>query len=201
MKKVMAMVAGLLLFAALPAGAGGVPPEQLVRETTEKLLHEFKEQREVFVQDRAKLYALADRLVLPHFDFTRMARLVLGKNWRTANDDQRKRFTEEFRNLLVRTYATALFEYTGQKINYKAAKNIDTNEVAVRTEVERGNGAPIPIEYYLYKPDAEWKVFDVSVDGVSLVTNYRASYSATIQNKGLDTLIKEIADKNRQSGQ
>jgi phospholipid transport system substrate-binding protein len=192
----------LALWLGTAAGSAAGAPDALVRETAERTLARMTAEREVLKSDLGKLYRMVDEIVLPHFDFERMSQLVLGKHWRDAAAEQRTRFTGEFKQLLVRTYATALFDYTGQKIVYKPlhANPADT-DVVVKTEIETGTGPAVPMHFAMWKNGAgEWKVFDVRIDGVSLVTNYRNSYSKTIQTEGLETLIGQIADKNRGAG-
>lgn len=173
-------------------------PDELVRDTTEKVLKELTANRSTLEKNPERLYQMVDQIVLPHFDFERMSRYVLGKHWRDATPEQQKKFVEQFKTLLVRTYATALFEYTGQEISYKPFhhKEGDTKAV-VETAVQREDGPPIPIEYSLMQNSEEWKVFDIKIDGLSLVTNYRAQYSRIVQTQGMDDLIASLAEKNQ----
>jgi phospholipid transport system substrate-binding protein len=130
-----------------------------------------------------------------------MSSWVLGKYWRTATPAQRDRFTQEFRTLLVRTYAKSLSEYTDNKITYLPMRGSpQQSEVKVRTEVEQPGGFPIPIDYDLYRKGDDWKVYDVTIDGVSLVTNYRTTFANQIREDGLDKLIATLADRNQQDG-
>lgn len=176
-------------------------PEQIVRKTTDEIIALLKVNKDAYAKDTRKLYAMVDEKVLPVFDFERMSQWVLGRHWRTATPEQRERFVKEFRDLLVRTYATALLNYTGeQKVNILPTQNKPGSEtVTVRTEIQQGGGAPsIPIHYAFYLKKPEWKVYDVVIDGVSLVTNYRSTYSAKIKEQGLDALIASIAQSNSQ---
>ncbi len=192
---------GLCAWLALtpPVTAASTDPDILVKKTTDKVLAELASNRDFFMKDNSKLYDMVDSVVLPHFDFERMSKLVLGKHWRGANDEQRQKFVMEFKILLVRTYATALFQYNGQKIVYKPFHHAGGDEDAVvKTEIVPSDGPPIPMNYALSKSgDGNWRVFDIRIDGISLVTNYRTSYSSTIQNQGLDTLISMLAEKNK----
>jgi phospholipid transport system substrate-binding protein len=185
----------------LCAGASATEaPEQLVRRTAEEMFDALRADREAIAQNPQRIYDLVSDIVLPHFDFQRISRWVLGKHWRRATPEQRARFTEEFRILLVRTYATALNEYTEQKITYLPTQRAaGADEATVRTEVEQPGGFPIPIDYSMYLTKGEWKVYDVSIDGVSLVTNYRTSFSNEIRQQGLDKLIETLAARNRQA--
>lgn len=188
------------LCVTLVAGASAVmPPDQLVKETTNKVLKELTENRDELQKDPQRLYKMVDEVVLPHFDFERMSRYVLGKYWRQATDEQQQKFVGEFKTLLVRTYATALFEYTGQEIDYKPFHHAEGDRKAVvETEVQRSDGPPIPIEYSLAQNSEVWKVYDIKIDGLSLVTNYRAQYGRIIETQGMDTLIDDLTKKNEE---
>ncbi len=181
------------------SAAATIMPDVLVKQTTDKLLSELTSNRNVLQVDSGKLYQLVDEVILPHFDFKRMSQLVLGKYWRTANNEQREQFTEQFKNLLVRTYATALFEYTGQKIVYKPFRlKQGATRAVVKTEILQHEGPKIPFHYSLkLNESGAWKIFDIRVDGISLVTNYRTSYGQMIQNNGIESLISSLADKNK----
>jgi phospholipid transport system substrate-binding protein len=172
-------------------------PVKLVEDTTEKMLNALKGQRDVLKQHPERLYALVESIVLPHFDFERMSRLVLGRYWRTATPEQRDRFVQQFRTLLVRTYASSLLDYSDQKISVGAYHaQPGATDVVVHSDVQQPGAMPIPIDYRMSLKDGEWKVYDVTVDGVSLVTNYRASFATQIQQSGLDHLITAIASRN-----
>ena len=184
------------------AAAAVTPPDQIVRDNTDKILSLIKTNRDAYTKDYAKMYAMVDEYVLPHFDFTAMSRLVLARAWRDATEQQRARFTQEFRDLLVRTYATVLLKYNDEKITYLPFRMLPEERTqVVRIEVQpSAGGPPIPITYSFYqpKPGEAWKVFDVTVDGVSLVTNYRATYADRVRNDGLDALIASLARDNKE---
>lgn len=188
----------LCLFASVATGANAaMAPDELVRQTADKVLSELTENREALEQDPERLYKMVDEIVLPHFDFERMSRFVLGKYWRDAGAEQQEAFVAEFRTLLVRTYATALFEYTGQEIVYKPFRHQEGDKKAiVKTEIQPADGPAIPIEYALAQRGEEWKVFDVRIDGLSLVTNYRSQYGRIVQSQGVDELIASLSEKN-----
>jgi phospholipid transport system substrate-binding protein len=201
MKRVIAsLLFGVALNAAV-AIAGNSDPEALVRETSDRMLVVLKEQHAVIKSEPNRLYELVDDIVLPHFDFERMARWVLGKHWRQAAPDQRERFVNEFRTLLVRTYGTALLDYTDLKINFlPLRKSANSEDVTVRTEVIQPGGQPIPINYSMFHHEDGWKVYDVSIDGISLVSNYRTDFSNQINTAGLDALIQKLVERNAQGG-
>ncbi|HED13410.1 MAG TPA: ABC transporter substrate-binding protein [Gammaproteobacteria bacterium] len=189
----------LFLLPAYPAAAA-LTPAQLVAATADTLLKELTAKRAELEQDHSKLYALVEERVLPLFDFTRMSKLVLARNWRKASKRQRTDFTLQFKNLLVRTYSTALFNYTGQKIKYlPVRKKKGSKRVVVRSQIMQDSGGSLPINYSLIQNrDRSWKIYDVAVDGVSLVTNYRTSYNRIIGQQGMDTLISMLKEKSTQ---
>lgn len=202
MRKIL-LLASVLVLSMLGVARAETAPEELVHRTTDEILADIKLHRDAYAKDYSKLYKMADEKVLPYFDFRRMSQWVLGQNWRTATPEQRDRFVGEFRALLVRTYATALLNYTDQKIVYFPVQSRPgDDDVTVKTAVKQTGGAPdIPIHYSFYKNKAgEWKVYDVTIDGVSLVTNYRSVYATKVREKGMDGLIAEIAAGNKQSG-
>lgn len=194
-----ALLLGVVLacLAAVPArAAGDITPLELVQDTSTRMLAALKDEREAISRDSGRLYQLVSTIVLPYFDFERMSQWVLGKNWRTATPDQRTRFVEQFRNLLVRTYGTALSDYADEKITYLPfAGDLGAQTVTVRTEIEQA-GSTIPINYSMYHSRDGWKVYDVAISGVSLVTNYRSSFGNIIRDKGMDSLIRQLAEKN-----
>lgn len=179
------------------AAQASLEPQQLVQSTSDQVLQRLKKDHDNLQKNPDLIYPLVEDLVLPHFDFTKMSQWVLGVNWRTASDDQKARFTEQFRNLLVRTYAKALLEYTDQKINYLPVHaEADAKTVTVRTEIVQAGGQNIPVHYSMYRKGDAWKVYDISIDGVSLVNNYRTSFANDIRQSGIDKLIARLADMN-----
>ena len=180
-----------------PRAASDVTPLELVRDTSSRMLAALKDNRAAIKKDSSLLYDLVSTIVLPYFDFERMSQWVLGKNWRTATPEQRTRFVEQFRNLLVRTYGTALSDYADEKIVYLPfAGDLSAPTVTVRTEIEQG-GSTIPISYSMYRSGDGWKVYDVAISGVSLVTNYRSSFGNIIRDEGMDSLIAQLVEKNK----
>ena len=164
--------------------------------TTDQVLSTLR--KDGIQHDKAKVYGLIEEVVLPHFDFRKMSQWVLGKHWRAANPEEQGRFEEEFRKLLVRTYSTALMEYTNEEVAYLPFHGEGAAEiVTVKTQINRQGGPAIPIDYSLYKKDSDWKVFDVSIDGISLVTTYRSELSEQINNKGINGLIQDLVAKNQ----
>ena len=195
MKKIIAF---MLLLVALPALAV-TGPEQLIRETSDKVLAEIKANADTYKSDPKGVYKLVNEVVLPHFDFSAMTDLALGQYKDEVNAEQRPTIIEEFRLLLVRTYSSALLEYTDQQLIYLPMEGLEADgKVMVRTEVEQAGGFPIPINYTLRLGENGWKVFDISVDDVSLVTNYRSSFARAIKKNGIDGLIKTLQDRNQE---
>ncbi len=191
------IIFALVLMLALPVMAASAP-EQLIRETSDKVLDEIKTNAETYKSDPGRIYDLVDTVVLPHFDFAAMTDLALGSYKDEVSAEQRPAIVKEFRQLLVRTYSSALLEYTNQELIYLPMEGSeDAGEVTVRTEIEQQGGFPIPINYTLRNGDDGWKVFDISVDDVSLVTNYRSSFSRAIKKSGVDGLIKTLQDRNQ----
>ena len=175
-------------------------PQDLVTETTDKITSALRAEQDKIKVDPNRLYAIVDEIVLPHFDFSAMSSWVLGKHWRTANEDEKARFTAEFRTLLVRTYAKALNDNYDRKIALLPMRDkAGSDDVTVRTEVQQEAGFPIPIDYKMHLQGGAWKVYDVSVDGLSLVANYRTSFAKEIRQDGLPKLIDRLADRNKQA--
>lgn len=172
-------------------------PDALVRRSTNEILTAIKADKDLQAGNQQKIEKLAEDKVLPYFNFVRMTQLAVGRNWRDASDAQKKSLIDEFRRLLVRTYSTSLTQYRDQTIEVKPLKiaAADT-EVIVKTQVNQPGGQPIPIDYSLEKAKDGWKVYDVLIDGVSLVTNYRSSFNTEIQKSGIDGLIKSLVDRN-----
>jgi phospholipid transport system substrate-binding protein len=188
----------VLLLASTRATAQGISPLEVVRDTSSRMLLALQSERAQIAQDSTRLYELVDEIVLPYFDFRRMSQWVLGRNWRTATAGQRERFVEQFRLLLVRTYGRALSEYADEQVNYLPFDaDSAADRVTVRTEIEQLGGTPIPIFYSMYLSDTGWKVYDVAISGISLVTNYRSSFGSIIRKDGMDSLIDQLDTRNR----
>ncbi len=172
-------------------------PDALIQKSTSEILAAIKADKDLAAGDQKKIEKLADEKVLPYFNFVRMTQLAVGRNWRDASDAQKKSLIDEFRLLLVRTYSTSLTQFRNQTIDVKPTKMVagDT-EVVVKTQINQPGGQPIPIDYSMEKSTGSWKVFDVLIDGVSLVTNYRSSFNSEIQKSGIDGLIKSLSERN-----
>ncbi len=191
------VVAGDVGAAASVVQPSSADPKQFVQDITDSLLSRLQGHQEEMRSDPHRIYALVETLVLPHFDFERMSRWVLGQHWNEATPAQRTRFIAEFRNLLVRTYGVALLNYTDEKIQFLPSRGDPAKgEVTVRANI-RHHGNTINIDSDLYKKDGEWKVYDIAIEGVSLVANYRNSFANEIRDGGMDGLISKIATRNQ----
>ena len=190
--------AALIALAAAATAFAQEAPDALVRRTTDEVLAIIKSDKDLQAGNPRKVAELAEQKVLPHFDFTRMTRLAVGRNWAQASDAQKEALTKEFRTMLVRTYSNSLTQFRDQKIDVKPLKAAASDqEVTVRTAVLQQGGPPIPIDYAMAKSGAEWKVYDVVIDGASLVTTYRGSFNDQIQKGGIDGLVKTLQERNR----
>ena len=197
MKKYLIKLLFLAVFFSLNSIAD-LSPEDLVKKTAEDVLFAIKTDQEIQKGNKEKIYQLAEEKILPNFDFEKVARLVLGRAWRSASDDQKKGFIIEFRTLLLKTYAVALSKYKNQKIEFKPTRMSDTDEIViVKSEIIQNGAQPIRVNYALSKRTGKWLVFDIVIEGVSLVTNYRSQFSSVIKKNGMDTLIKRLAKKNK----
>ncbi|MES9964083.1 MAG: ABC transporter substrate-binding protein [Candidatus Sedimenticola sp. 20ELBAFRAG] len=174
-------------------------PAELVKETSDLMLAEVSTRRDELREFPGRIYGLVEQIVLPKFDFQKMSRLVLGKYWRRASEDEQALFVVQFRELLIRTYATALLNYSDQEIRYLPSRMVDgAQEVTVSTEVSEPGAPAIPINYNLYQSSDTWLVYDVVIDGVSLVSNYRTSFASQIRRYKLAGLIKKLERRNQQ---
>jgi len=187
-----------LAFFTSSVHAAEMPPDVLVKETAQDVLAIVKKDKDIQAGSQKKIMDLVEAKVLPHFDFKLMTQYAVGKHWRHANTAQQEALVNEFRTLLVRTYSTSLSAYKNQTIEYKPLKMQPSDtDVTVKTQVVQPGGQPIPIDYSLQKEANGWKVYDVVVDNVSLVTNYRGSFGTEIRKSGIDGLIKTLTEKNQ----
>ena len=181
-----------------PVFADDMAPDVLVKKVTDEVLAVVRTDKDLQNGNTKKAIDLVETKVLPHFNFTRMTALALGREWSKTTAEQKTRLTNEFRTLLVRTYSNALTAYKDQTVEYKPFKmQAGETDVTVRTLVHQTNGKHIGLDYALDKQADGWKVYDVVVAGVSLVTNYRESFSQEIRANGVDGLISTLAAKNK----
>jgi phospholipid transport system substrate-binding protein len=195
MKKILALLSLCLLSG--PALAQEAP-DVLVKNVTQEVVDIIAKDKEIKAGSRAKLISVIEAKVLPHFNFAAMTALAMGQNWGKSTPDQKKLLTDEFRTLLVRTYASALAAYSEQKFDFRPlrAKPTDT-DVTVNVRVLQPGAQPVTIDYSMEKTANGWKVYDVMVGGVSLVANYRTEFSNTVRASGVNGLIKDLQTKNK----
>lgn len=197
MKFLLAFFSGLLISSTVLAM--DVAPDALVKTTTEEVLEIVRKDKDIQSGNTKKAIDLVEAKVLPNFNFTRMTQLAMARDWRQATPAQQKTLTDEFHTLLVRTYAKALTEYKNQTVHYKPfTLKAGETDVRVRTEIRQsGAGKNIELDYWLEKSPTGWKVYDIEVGGISIVTNYRESFAAEVRNNGIDGLIKSLQAKNK----
>ncbi len=193
------LIVGLSLLGFSMVSIAAEAPDELVKRTAEDVLTIVKTDKDIQSGNQEKLFALIEEKILPNFNFDKVSRLVLGKNWTKATPEQKTAFQSEFKSLLIRTYSTALSKYKNQNIEYAPLRMADGVATAtVKTSILQPGGQPIAVNYSIEKQaDATWKVYDIVIEGVSLVTNYRGQFAEEIRQNGLDSLIKKLADKNK----
>ena len=195
-RSIMTVVLVLLLFSSAVHAA--TPPDQVIRQTVERLIDELAERKAELERDRTQLYELVSRVIVEHIAVDKIAKLVLAQHWHNASLDQRIRFTDEFEKILIRTYASALFDYTGyEEMSFQPLQLTgDERTAVVRTDVKLPGVQAFPVNYkFLRLESGEWKIFDVTIDGISLVTIFQFSYARVIQTDGLDGLISQLGQK------
>jgi phospholipid transport system substrate-binding protein len=191
-------ITAFLIAVASFASAAQEAPDALIRRVSEEVLEIVRADKDIQNGQSAKAIALVDAKVIPHFNFAHMTALAVGKDWRKATPAQQQQLTAEFKTLLVRTYSNSLTNYRDQKIIYKPFKmSPEDRDVVVRVEVQQPGHKAVQIDYNLEKRDTGWKVFDVSVAGISLVTNYREQFAQEVRNGGVDGLIASLVAKNK----
>jgi phospholipid transport system substrate-binding protein len=197
-KPTLSLAFSLLFILATPGAlAQEESPDVLMKRISEEVIREIRNNKDIRAGDSAKIAALVDSKIVPHFDFRRIAQVAMGANWRRANPEQQDRVTREFKTLLVRTYSGALASYRGQSIEFRPLRAAPgETEVTVKSHVRQPGAEPITIEYDLAKTGREWKVFDVRIAGMSLVANYRSAFTEEIRNNGVDGLIGLLSQKN-----
>ncbi|MGH8676118.1 MAG: MlaC/ttg2D family ABC transporter substrate-binding protein, partial [Burkholderiales bacterium] len=172
-------------------------PEEMVRKVTEDVLAAVKSDKALQAGDRQKALALAEQKVLPHIDFAEATRLAVGRAWSTATPEQQKKLVDEFRAMLVRVYSNAVDAYRGQTMRVQPV-NMPPNatEVAVRNQYLRPGQAPVAVDYAMRKTPQGWKIYDITVEGMSLVLTYRSEFEQVMRQSGVEGLLKRLAEKN-----
>jgi phospholipid transport system substrate-binding protein len=187
----------VLLFVALPVSAQDLGPEELVKKITAEVMEALKGDKQLAAGDRQKAIKLAEEKILPHVDFEEATRLAVGRAWAQATPEQKKKLVSEFRNMLVRTYSNALQPYEGQQMKVMPVRmKPGDSEVTVQNQFIRSGAQPVKIDYSMRKADKGWKIYDIVVEGVSLVLTYRSEFDAVVKQEGVDGLIKRLAQKN-----
>lgn len=193
---ILALTASLFL-PALSLAAPPQAPSVLIKTTGDRTLEALKRDKALLQSEPRRAYKIVEDIILPHFDFQSMAQTVLAAHWRNADEGQRQRFTDGFRDLLVRTYATALSEYSDETFEVLPMREPPSDtEAVVRTQILQKGGSPVPVIYTLNSSGAAWKVVDVNIAGMSLVNNYRLNFAAEIRRKGLEALIATLASRS-----
>jgi phospholipid transport system substrate-binding protein len=199
MKRIfMAAVALLALTASASWANPDLAPDALARSVTDEVLAIVRADKELQAGNPQKVMQLVEAKVLPHFNFTRMTQLALGRNWRQATPEQQRALAEEFKMLLVRTYTVAFTQYRNQTVDYRPLRmGPGDTDVVVKSLVRQPTGQPIAIDYSMERLAGTWKVYDVKIEGISLVENYRNTFNGEIQRGGVDGLIRTLNDKNK----
>ena len=176
-------------------------PVELLKRTSDQVIQILVNEKDSFKQNPDRIYQVVDEYILPHLDDVTMAKLAMGKNWRKASKLQKRQFVDAFRNLLVRTYSKSLLEFKDQRIRYFPVDLADgASKTSVKAEVVQPGGPPIPLAYRMRVKDHAWKVYDIKVDGISLVTSYRGTFTQEIRKHGIDGLLKYLQEKNSKIG-
>lgn len=196
MRKLIGIFVGLMCMIGV-AQAEVLAPDALIEKTVQEVIAIIKQDKDIQAGDQKKILALVDSKVLPHFDFERMTQLAVGRPWRTATPEQKQAMVIEFRNILVRTYAKVFSVYRDQVVEIKPVTlAADATEATVKTIISKPGTQPIPVNYEMKKADNGWKVYDIFIEGVSMVMSYRGTFTTQIEQNGIDGLIKTLADKN-----
>ena len=191
------LLMALAFFFAVPALAQELGPEELVKKITSEVMEAIKTDKQLASGDKQKAMKLAEEKILPHVDFEEATRLAVGRGWAQANAEQKKRLVTEFRNMLVRTYSNAISAYEGQTMKVLPSRaKPGEGEATVRNQFTRPGGKPVLVDYSMRKTEQGWKIYDIVVEGVSLVLTYRSEFDAIAKQDGIDGLIKRLAAKN-----
>jgi phospholipid transport system substrate-binding protein len=194
----ISLVAFAGLSVAVVSHAELVPPDQMVKNVADGVLQIIRNDKDIQSGDMSKITALTEEKILPHFDFVHMSRVTLGAFWAKATPEQQAAFVKQFRTLVTHTYSSALSKYRDQTIEYKPfLLSQNDNDVKVKSLIIQPGGSSIPVNYLLEKGGDEWKVFDVDIDGISLVTTYRGQFVSIIRQEGMDGLIHKLEEKNK----
>jgi phospholipid transport system substrate-binding protein len=187
----------LSFFLLSGASAQELAPDELVRKVTADVLDSIKADKQLQAGDKKKALALAEQKVLPLVDFREAAKLATGRAWQSATPEQQERIASEFRSMLVRIYSNAIGVYRGQTMKVLPIHMAPgATEVTVRNQYLREGRPPVPVDYAMHKLPGGWKIYDIVVDGVSLVLTYKSEFDQIVKTAGIDGLIKRMAEKN-----
>lgn len=194
------IAAAILAVSLIGTATAAQAPQEIVQTTTDQVVSQVKADKDALRADPGRMYRLVSEKIFPHFDFAIMSQWVLGPTWKGASPAQREAFSEQFRKLLVRTYATALLEYSDQQFEYPPAADAaeKPNTAMVKQLIHSPGGDTLPVTYRLHNKSGDWKVFDVAVDGVSLIKTYKGSFAPIISEKGLGGLLENMTAKNQE---
>ena len=183
--------------AATTAPVPGPAPQDLIQKVSQDLLRDLDANRAAYSKDSQQLRGMVDKYLLPHFDTDYAARLVLGKHWRTASADQRKRFVDAFYQALMRNYGDAILEFSADRLKILPFRgDLASGSATVRTEIKRDDGTPVPVNYSMRGTPQGWKAWDVTIEGISYVKNYRTDFGAQADREGIDAVIKRLETQN-----
>jgi phospholipid transport system substrate-binding protein len=201
MTRILVCLLALIAWAGAPARAAEMlAPDALARSVTDEVVKILRTDKDLAAGNQKKVAEMIETKVAPHFEFTSMTRLAMGRNWKQATPEQHKALSQEFRILLVRTYTTAFTQYKDQTIEYRPVKLAPgESDVVVKSLIKQPSGQPVSVDYRMEKTDTGWKVYDVKIEGISLVENYRNTFNTEVQRNGIDGLIKSLAEKNKGS--
>ncbi len=193
-----AIVLGLALIAP-SSPAQEMAPDALLKEVTAEVIAIIKQDQDIQAGNPTKVAELVETKILPHFDFARMTQIAVARNWRLATPEQQSALITEFKTLLVRTYSSALSNYRDQVIEFQRLRSAPgDSEVTVKTLIKQAGTTPLAMDYAMEKTPSGWKVYDIKIDGISLVVNYRETFAGKVREGGIEGLIKALSDKNRQ---
>lgn len=198
MKRIAIAAVLCALAAPVALATTDIAPDALARSVTDEVLAIVRADKELQAGHPQKVMQLVESKVLPHFNFARMTQVAVGRNWRQATPDQQKVLIDEFRTLLVRTYTTAFILYRNQTVDYRPVRMAPNDtDVVVKSLIKQPTGQPVALDYSMEKLAGAWKVYDVKIEGISLVENYRNTFNSEIQRTGVDGLIRALSDKNK----
>lgn len=190
----------LVFLLALPVAAEQSDPQQMVRDTVTAVLAEIEEKRSKLEADPVAIYPLVDRLINPHFDFAGMTRSAVGKHWRKASKEQQARLIEEFRELLVGTYGSALLNYSGQEVEYAPVRyKKGAKKAVVKTKIVDAKAPPLDVNYSVRWKNDVWKIYNVEIANIKLTINYRGSFDSIVKKQGIEGLIENLTTKNEEN--